>query len=125
MRVMASLALAFLALCGCSEPEPEPSKDAGRDVVCGDQPRAALCVDQRYVDRCNQDGLLNAAMCYTDPGPDPLPSLSGQYPSYGCIAPAESNSGEGDAWTFWCCSKLTPGPVETDCGTCSNEGCLY
>ncbi len=93
---------------------------------CADGPaRPTLCSDQRMLDRCSQFGLSYAAMCYETPGGDPLPELAGQFPSYGCEPPAEFNSGEGGAWTFWCCSKLTPGPIVHDCMTCSGYHCLY
>lgn len=69
------------------------------------------CESLHRVERCNETGLLYAAFCYPDgPGPDPLPELAGYYPSYGCAAPAEYNSGRGAEWVFWCCSKVFRGP---------------
>jgi len=118
---------AMLSVLGCGAPDL-PVVDGGEDAVpmcTPDIVRPSLCEDMARVARCNADGLLNAAMCFGAPGKDPLPSLGGYYPSYGCIAPAELNSGSGDDWVFWCCSKVTPGPIETGCGTCYNEHCLY
>jgi len=114
----------FLAACA---DEPAPSSDGGAGgATCQSASPARQCHDDQKSEVCNRDGFLNAAICYDAPGPNPLPQIeSKRYPSYGCIAPTDRNSGEGDAWTFWCCSKLTPGPVDDGCGgTCANAACL-
>lgn len=121
-----AVALVTLALCGCIESgghSAPPPPDAGPPPVCNTD--AFACDNDRKTAVCNQYGLLNEAVCYDQPGPDPLPALAGHFPSYGCIAPTDENSGSDGSWMFWCCSKLTPGPVDDGCGgKCSNASCL-
>lgn len=124
LALYASIFGALVVSCGG---ESVPSSDGGvGGGACLSSSAARQCHDDQKSEVCNRDGFLNAAICYDAPGPNPLPQIeSKRYPSYGCVAPADENSGEGDAWTFWRCSKLTPGPVDDGCGgTCANAACL-